>query len=79
MNRIPKLRLRTDVGRRIVSTVDIETSQNFYETIVWGGKKKDRIAYMKRYETVEDAQNGHQEIVADVSANSSKYRLGNLF
>lgn len=72
------LRLQDRVGHRLVSTVNISNPEG-YETIVFGGRNRNKIAYLERHKSEEIAQRRHQEIIEDITQNPTKYQLGNLF
>ncbi|MEK6953236.1 MAG: hypothetical protein AABX29_09570 [Nanoarchaeota archaeon] len=71
-----ELRLRTKAGWREVTTCCIGEKYNRpYETIVWGGRNRDRVAFQERHTTSGEAERRHQEIVEDAISNPTKYRI----
>lgn len=82
------IELRTKSGGREITTVDISPPLNYfgtspspyYETIVLGVRDRKKIASLNRYNTIEEAQEGHAQTVNDVMANPSiYYRARHLF
>ena len=70
---------KTYVGHRKVSTIfsdkiEFDSGRN-YETVVFGGSRRNKVAHLTRYVTKEEALLGHERIVQDVENNPNKYRL----
>ncbi|HIH91647.1 TPA: hypothetical protein HA281_02500 [Candidatus Woesearchaeota archaeon] len=74
-----ELKVQQRVGHRLVSTVSVSHHPWGYETIVWGGRARDKIAYERRYGAPEEARRGHQAIVKDVKEFPKYYKIGNLY